>query len=190
MPSLAGSRCPSSDVIFTGIRTIKVRHNSLGLRDIEHDAAPKPTIAFIGDSFVWGYDAEANERFTELLREKMPEHRIVNAGVTAYGTDQEYLVLRRLWDRIKPNVVVLMVCVDNDRKDEYGQYAQRWSLQAVFPDVAERRRVQRDAGAVVAASLFCRQLVRAEFLGRACGRVGLRADRQSAGRRYRTRPSA
>ena len=36
-----------------------VRHNSLGLRDIEHDAAPKPTIAFIGDSFVWGYDVGA-----------------------------------------------------------------------------------------------------------------------------------
>ncbi len=108
---------PNSDVRFTGIRTIRVRHNSLGLRDIEHDAAPKPTIAFVGDSFVWGYDAEANERFTEVLRARLPVHRIVNAGVTAYGTDQEYLVLRRLWDRIKPDVVVLMVCVDNDRKD-------------------------------------------------------------------------
>jgi hypothetical protein len=104
-------------VSFTGIRTIRVQHNSLGLRDIEHDAAPRPTIAFIGDSFVWGYDAEANERFTEVLRAKMPEYRIVNAGVTAYGTDQEYLVLRRLWERIKPDVVVLMVCVDNDRKE-------------------------------------------------------------------------
>ena len=108
---------PNSEVTFTGIRTIKVRHNSLGLRDIEHDVRPRPTIAFLGDSFVWGYDAEQNERFTELLREKMPAHRIVNAGVTAYGTDQEYLLLRRLWDRIKPDVVVLMVCVDNDRKD-------------------------------------------------------------------------
>jgi lysophospholipase L1-like esterase len=108
---------PNSDVSFTGIRTIRARHNSLGLRDIEHDAASKPTIAFVGDSFVWGYDAEANERFTEVLRARMPEHRIVNAGVTAYGTDQEYLVLRRLWDRINPDVVVLMVCVDNDRKD-------------------------------------------------------------------------
>ena len=108
---------PNSDVSFTGIRTIRVRHNSLGLRDIEHDTTPKPTIAFVGDSFVWGYDAKANERFTEVLRARMPEHRIVNAGVTAYGTDQEYLVLRRLWDRIKPDVVVLMVCVDNDRKD-------------------------------------------------------------------------
>jgi hypothetical protein len=108
---------PHSDVTFTGIRTINVRHNSLGLRDIEHEAAPRPAIAFVGDSFVWGYDAEQSERFTEVLRAKMPEHRIVNAGVTAYGTDQEYLVLRRLWDRITPDVVVLIVCVDNDRKD-------------------------------------------------------------------------
>lgn len=108
---------PNSTLTFTGMRTINVRHNSLGLRDIEHDTTPKPTIAFLGDSFVWGYDAEAEERFTEVLRARMPEHRIVNAGVTAYGTDQEYLLLRRLWARIKPDVVVLMVCVDNDRRD-------------------------------------------------------------------------
>jgi lysophospholipase L1-like esterase len=108
---------PNSEVSFTGIRTIKVRHNSLGLRDIEPDATPKLTIAFIGDSFVWGYDAEQGERFTELLREKMPAQKIVNAGVTAYGTDQEYLLLRRLWDQIQPDIVVLMFCVDNDRKD-------------------------------------------------------------------------
>lgn len=107
----------NSSLTFTGLRTINVHHNSLGLRDIEHDSAPKPTIAFLGDSFVWGYDAEADERFTEALRAKLPAHRIVNAGVTAYGTDQEYLLLKRLWSRIKPDVVVLMVCVDNDRKD-------------------------------------------------------------------------
>ncbi|MGB9365616.1 MAG: SGNH/GDSL hydrolase family protein [Xanthobacteraceae bacterium] len=114
---LGWSPVPNSDVSFTGIRTIRVRHNRLGLRDIEHDTAPKPTIAFIGDSFVWGYDAEQTIRFTEVLRAKLPEQRIVNAGVTAYGTDQEYLLLRRLWDRIKPDIVVLMICVDNDRKD-------------------------------------------------------------------------
>jgi lysophospholipase L1-like esterase len=108
---------PNSDVLFTGMRTIRVHHNSLGLRDIEPDTTAKPTIAFVGDSFVWGYDAEQNERFTEILRGKLPDRRIINAGVTAYGTDQEFLLLRRLWDRLKPDVVVLMVCTDNDRKD-------------------------------------------------------------------------
>jgi lysophospholipase L1-like esterase len=123
---------PNSDVSFTGIRTIRVRHNSLGLRDIEHDAAPKPTIAFIGDSFVWGYDVEQNVRFTEVLRAKLPEQRIVNAGVTAYGTDQELLLLRRLWDRIKPDVVVLMVCVDNDRKDNTANTRQDGPYKPYF----------------------------------------------------------
>jgi lysophospholipase L1-like esterase len=127
---------PNSDVSFTGIRTIRVRHNSLGLRDIEHDAAPKSTIAFIGDSFVWGYDVEQNVRFTEVLRPKMPDRRIVNAGVTAYGTDQELLLLRRLWDRIKPNVVVLMVCVDNDRKDNTVNTRQDGPYKPYF-DVAQ-----------------------------------------------------
>jgi len=127
---------PNSDVSFTGIRTIRVRHNSLGLRDIEHDTAVKPTIAFIGDSFVWGYDVEQNERFTEALRAKLPGQRIVNAGVTAYGTDQELLLLLRLWDRIKPDVVVLMVCVDNDRKDNTANTRQDGPYKPYF-DLAQ-----------------------------------------------------
>jgi lysophospholipase L1-like esterase len=108
---------PNSSVLFTGSRTITARHNSLGLRDIEHDDASKPTIMFVGDSFVWGYDVEADDRFTEVLRARLPKMRMVNAGVTGYGNDQEYLLLRRLWDRIKPDVVVLIFCVNNDRAD-------------------------------------------------------------------------
>ncbi len=64
---------------------------------------------------MWGYDSEEDERFTTVLRGKLPGHRVVNAGITAYGTDQEYLLLQRLWGRIKPSVVVMVVCVDNDR---------------------------------------------------------------------------
>ena len=106
---------PNSVQNYTGARTVTVRHNSLGLRDVELQNSLRPTIAFLGDSFVWGYDAEEDERFTNLLRLKMQGYRIVNAGITAYGTDQEYLLLRRIWDQINPDVVVLMVCVDNDR---------------------------------------------------------------------------
>jgi hypothetical protein len=118
---------PNSVAQFQGSRIFNVAHNSLGLRDVEFEpksiepksmeAKSRPTVLFIGDSFVWGYDVEAQDRFTELLRKDLPGVRIVNAGIPGYGTGQEYLLLQRLWDTIKPDVVVLVVCTGNDRDD-------------------------------------------------------------------------
>jgi hypothetical protein len=93
------------------------RINSIGLRDVELAPGQGPTIMIVGDSFVYGLGVKAEERFSERLRERWPSARIVNAGVAAYGTDQEFLLLKRLWPRIEPDIVVLIVCVDNDHDD-------------------------------------------------------------------------
>jgi hypothetical protein len=93
------------------------RINSMGLRDIEVAPTTKPTMLFIGDSFVYGVGVSDGERFTDVMREKLPDFRIVNAGVAAFGTDQQYLLLRRLWPQLQPRVVVLIVCVENDHED-------------------------------------------------------------------------
>jgi hypothetical protein len=107
----------SSSLIKTTIRTTHYKHNSLGLRDEEFSLDAKPTMMFLGDSFVWGLDSEADERFTELLKAKIPDYKILAAGVSGYGTDQEYLLLKRLWPKVKPAVVVLIFCAGNDRLD-------------------------------------------------------------------------
>jgi GDSL-like Lipase/Acylhydrolase family len=108
---------PGAVSTVTTARTILARHNSLGFRDIEFKPDGRPVMLFLGDSFVWGVDAEANERFTDLLRDRLPEFQTVNAGVSGYGTDQEYLWLRRIWPSVRPSVVVLLFCTDNDRQD-------------------------------------------------------------------------
>lgn len=118
---------PNSTSVVTTARTIHAQHNSLGLRDVEFVRDATPTILFIGDSFVWGVDAEAPERFTDLIRSRISGYKVLNAGVSGYGTDQEYLFLQRLWPKVKPAVVVLVFCTDNDRKDNvtnirYGGY--------------------------------------------------------------------
>src|SRR5256714_3424580 len=69
---------PNSEFTVTAERPIHARHNSLGLRDVELSVPGKPRILFIGDSFVWGNDAGAEERFTDLLRSRLPDHEIVN----------------------------------------------------------------------------------------------------------------
>ena len=116
-PELGWAPVPNSEFTVTAERSIHARHNSLGLRDIELAASGKPRILFVGDSYVWGNDVEAEERFTDLLRRRLPAYDIVNAGVSGYGSDQEFLWLRRLWDRVQPQVVVLMFTVVNDRWD-------------------------------------------------------------------------
>ena len=108
---------PNSSNRFTGSRTVSIEHNRLGFRGPEPVRNGKPGILFLGDSFVWGFDAEASERFTEKLQTRHPEWNIYNLGVSGYGTDQEYLLLQKYFEQYQPQVVFLMFCTDNDDSD-------------------------------------------------------------------------
>jgi lysophospholipase L1-like esterase len=112
---------------YLGARLISPHHNALGFRDHELGPKERPRIAFLGDSFVWGLDAEEGERFTDLLAARLSGWEVLNLGVCGYGTDQEYLLLRRFIDRLAPDVVFLVFCAENDRDDNtmnvrYGGY--------------------------------------------------------------------
>jgi lysophospholipase L1-like esterase len=104
---------PNSTHAFKGSRLISVRHNNDGFRDVPHGPKQKQRIAFLGDSFVWGYDAEQEERFTEQLQAQLPDWEVLNLGVSGYATDQEFLLLQKWFDRYQPDIVVLVYC-DND----------------------------------------------------------------------------
>jgi hypothetical protein len=108
---------PGSSGIISSFRTTHFKHNSLGLRDEEFVPDARPTIVFVGDSYVWGLDSEAEERFSDLLKKRLPDYKIQAAGVSGYATDQELLLLQRIWPKVKPSVVVLIFCASNDRKD-------------------------------------------------------------------------
>ncbi|MBN1471097.1 MAG: SGNH/GDSL hydrolase family protein [Syntrophaceae bacterium] len=111
--------------LFTGSRSIEVEHNSRGFRDSEHIVRANPRIVFLGDSFVWGYDVEKQERFTEKLAAKFANLSIYNLGVSGYGTDQEYLLLKQHYDYYKPHIVFLIFSndeEDNCTNDRYGYF--------------------------------------------------------------------
>ncbi|MEO7502929.1 MAG: SGNH/GDSL hydrolase family protein [Gemmatimonadaceae bacterium] len=118
---------PNSRREFKGSRTIRVEHNSRGFRDVEHVVGTDPRIMFLGDSYVWGFDAERSERFTEKLRANLTDWSIYNLGISGYGTDQEFLLLRRHYDFYRPQIVFLVFDGDNDYDDNarnvrYGRY--------------------------------------------------------------------
>lgn len=108
---------PDSSRTFAGSRQITATHNSRGFRDIEHQKSDKPGLLVLGDSFVWGYDVEATERFTEKLRPRMPGWDVYNLGVSGYATDQELLLLTDLFDYYRPRIILLIFCSYNDFLD-------------------------------------------------------------------------
>jgi GDSL-like Lipase/Acylhydrolase family len=116
----------------TGNRPVLVKHNSLGLRERELSEIAPDRILFLGDSFTYGYDAEVNERFSDLLQKELPQYGIVNAGVSGYGTDQQFLLMKRLWNRVNPKHVVLTFCVDNDRDDNSSSFRYRKFYKPYF----------------------------------------------------------
>jgi hypothetical protein len=121
----------------SGNRTISVRHNGLGLRERELGDIAPDRFLFLGDSFTYGYDAEANERFSDLLQKALPQYGMVNAGVSGYGTDQQFLLMKRLWNDVNPKYVVLTFCVDNDRDDNTSSYRYRKYYKPYFVRTGE-----------------------------------------------------
>jgi lysophospholipase L1-like esterase len=104
--------------------------NSKGLRDREYPYE-KPSgvsrILVLGDSFTWGYGVADGEIFTEVLEAGLRRDglhwEVLNAGVSGWGTDQEYLYLINEGFKYAPDVVVLAFLVFNDPENN------AWSVQ-------------------------------------------------------------
>ena len=112
--------------------SIDVTYNAWGFRGPIPDPSP-PTdvtrILLIGDSQTEGLQVRHEETYGAVLQRslerRVPEQRfeVVNLGVSAYGTHQEVLTLRRYGARVRPCWVVLGFYPGNDLSDNV-----RWPL--------------------------------------------------------------
>jgi len=122
--------------------TIEVSINSQGLRDIEYpiEKIEKKRMLVLGDSYGWGLGVEQKECVTEIMEKEHPDWEIINASVSGYSTDQEYLYLKELGIRFKPDVVMLLF-YENDFTDNnigsaswyfkpyFGEHNGIWGLR-------------------------------------------------------------
>jgi len=106
-----------SDMPERGTR-IRIRVNSLGLRDHEVQAARTPgrrRILIIGDSIAFGSGLDAGERFSDQLARELGDRvEVINAGVPGWGNDQELLFYERTLRALHPDVVILTFTMNND----------------------------------------------------------------------------
>ncbi|AWV99991.1 SGNH/GDSL hydrolase family protein [Arcticibacterium luteifluviistationis] len=88
----------------------KITTNSLGLRDDEK-SLNKPRIIALGDSYTTGWGVEDNERFSEILEEKSGL-KVLNAGISSFGTVREGLLLNEL-DLDSCKMVIIQYCMND-----------------------------------------------------------------------------
>jgi len=102
--------------------TVPLLTNSLGLRDREYGPPADGTfrVYFLGDSFVFGNRVPVEETVTKVLERQLRERlqprpvEVVNGGLPGYSTIQELKFFDETVDRLRPNLVLLGICVGND----------------------------------------------------------------------------
>lgn len=102
-----------------------VQTNVAGFRDEEHGCNTKNgmKIVFLGDSFVFGYGLEIQDRLDTQLK-KLAEKagmnlETVNWGVPGWGTSHQSLFAADHLSEEKPDVLVLLFC-NNDPENDRG----------------------------------------------------------------------
>ena len=99
----------------------KLTINSKGLRDREYPYEKSPEfkrVLVLGDSYAWGYGVSDEEIFTEVLEEELGGSKkkveVLNAAVSGWGTDQEYLYFLQEGHKYSPDIVLLAFFILND----------------------------------------------------------------------------
>jgi lysophospholipase L1-like esterase len=98
-----------------------VTTNSKGFRSPEI-VEGKPIIAFLGDSFTFGFGIEDDQTNPLVFQKHFPQYQIMNTGVNGYTIDQEVLTYENKVAPWKPKLVVLeFVTNDADKKASFAQ---------------------------------------------------------------------
>ena len=67
----------------------------------------KPIIMFVGGSFTFGANLPYNETFTYKIEKLLDDKfEVLNFGVSAYGTSQSYITMKRYFEKYNPVAVV------------------------------------------------------------------------------------
>jgi hypothetical protein len=87
----AGRRFEQSDVFALGPLVSYLR---------EHPHGPRPRIAFLGDSIVWGYGVAAEDSVAARFQAHAPAERVLNLGMNSTDTGDMYLIAKSVMDSV------------------------------------------------------------------------------------------
>lgn len=128
---------------------VEYRNNSLGLRDIEIKETKtegEVRILFLGDSFTEGSGVNLEETMVRQVEKIMHEQgfagiRTINSGVGAYSPLVEYQYLRNRGIKLKPDLVVVNLFMNDFNEDRMylkkTHYDENGEIIGVFVELKQ-----------------------------------------------------
>jgi hypothetical protein len=98
---------------------VSIHYDENGFKAFGDPASTKPKLLFLGDSYTASIEASNERTFYNIIADSLGVE-VFAYGHAGYGTLQEYLMLDKWVDKIKPDLVVWETC-SNDFIDNYPQ---------------------------------------------------------------------
>ncbi len=126
----------------------EIATNNIGLREAEDYHGEPVDVGFYGDSFTFGHGVDHGERYSDRLRELLPDKRIVSFSYLNGWTTPHYLVFMRKYPEMLPEIGIVGLFLGND----------------LTSDMDETDLVRDEAGGLVAVRANNREVHRRGFL--------------------------
>ena len=156
---------------------VAVSINAEGLRDVEHAYAKSPgtrRLLLLGDSFGWAAGVEQDRGVAAVLGALCPGLEVINASVSGYSTDQEYLYWREEGHRYEPDLVLVLFHENDILGDSlhrmYGYEKPQFVIEGGElalrnVPVPERRRWERVSSWLLARSWLANGILKRPGIG-------------------------
>jgi len=115
---------------------VAVRTNNIGLREDSDYHGEPVDIAFIGDSFTFGWGVEAGERYSDVVRTAFPEKRVLSYSYPNGHSPINYLAFLQDHPELMPRILVLGLFAFNDLADDTAD-----AIVEITPDTGRILRV-------------------------------------------------
>jgi lysophospholipase L1-like esterase len=166
-------------VAYTAGERVTINEDGFRGPPVRDPLSSRLRILCIGDSITFGYGVDDNAPFPrqleQLLRHGRPEHHdaeVINAGVQRYFTYQEIDLLRFKGPRLRPDIVVLAVFVNDLAIRPQGDTTREYEKEREQAATAFRNRLPFVYGLAKNSALV--ELTKNAYLQAGAGPGGLR----------------
>jgi len=118
---------PAPNYVFTGEKvdaggkkySVKITTTKDGFRIFGNTQEQnKAKVLFLGDSFTNAVDVSDSKTYYGILKDTLPVE-VFAFGGGGYGTLQEYMILEKYVDEIRPDILVLQFCSNDFINNDY-----------------------------------------------------------------------